>query len=92
MIGLPTSYNSKQDYYNGVDYTNQTGLGKSAIRDALMDLKTNVYMLVLKPSSAKKPAEKQTPEDFEKVLNPNCKKNQLGFTDSEIDILLQKLK
>lgn len=92
MIGIPKVYNSKEDYYNAVDYANEHNSGKGIVLAALNSLKDNVYMLVLKESSKDVPAEKQTPEDFEKVENPNCDKVRLGFTDGEIEALMKKLK
>ncbi len=49
-------------------------------------------MLVLKRTSKDKPAEEQTPEDFENVENPACAKHKLGFTDDEINALLSKVE
>lgn len=92
MIGIPSVFNTKQDYYNAVDYACSKNEGKPYVAKALHDLKDNVYMLVLKKSSKDKPAEEQTPEDFEKVENPACTKYQLGFTDDEINALLSKVE
>ena len=92
MVGIPKVYNTKQDYENAVAYTVKTNSGKAEVARALHDLKDNVYMLVLKESSKDVPAEEQTADDYKKVENPNCKKNQLGFTDEEIDALLAKVE
>ena len=92
MVGIPNIYNTKQDYYNAVDYVCSKNKGKSYVAKDLHDLKDNVYMLVLKRTSKDKSIEEQTPEDFENVENPACAKHQLGFTDDEINALLSKVE
>ena len=79
MVGIPKVYNTKQDYENAVAYAVKTNSGKAEVARALHDLKDV-------------PAEEQTADDYKKVENPNCKKNQLGFTDEEIDALLAKVE
>jgi len=46
----------------------------------------------LKKSSEKKPAEEQTPEDFEAVNDPNCEFARLEFTLAEVDSLIGSLE
>lgn len=92
MIGIPSVFNTKQDFYNAVDYACSKNEGKALIAKALHDIQDNIYMLVLKKTSKDKPAEEQTPEDFEKVENPACMKYQLGFSDEEINALLVRLE
>lgn len=92
MVGIPSKYNTKKDYENAVDYAVKTNSGKGEVARVLHDLQDNVYMLVLKETSKDVPAEEQKADDFEKVLNPACKKNKLGFTDQEINALLAKVE
>lgn len=92
MIGVPSVYNTKKDYENTVAYAVKTNSGKAEVARALHDLQDNIYMLVLKESSKDVPAEDQTANDYEKVENPACKKNKLGFTDAEINALLAKVE
>lgn len=91
MVGVPNSYNTKKDYENAVAYACASGSGKGEVKRALLDVKNNTTMLVLKKSSEGKAAEEQTADDYEAVENPACKKNKLGFTDAEIDALIARL-
>ena len=52
MIGIPSVYNTKQDYYNAVDYACSKNEGKSYVAKALHDLKDNVLRLTVEASNA----------------------------------------
>jgi hypothetical protein len=88
MVGFPKMLKTKKDWENAVAYAIATGEGKAELKNSLLDLKGFTTVLVLKKASKGKPAEEQTPEDFEAVADPACEKNRIGFTDSEIDVLI----
>jgi hypothetical protein len=92
MVGLPKNLHTKQDWLNAVNYAKATNDGKGTMRSRLLELKANSKMLVLKASSASKPSEEQTPEDFKSVEDPACEKIRLGFSDAEIDELIGGLQ
>ena len=91
MVGFPKELKTKQDWINAVNYAKSTGDGKAALLSRLLELKSHTTVLVLKPASASKPAEEQTEADFKSVDDPNCEKLRLGFTDQEINTLMEVL-
>jgi hypothetical protein len=91
MVGMPKTLKTRKDWINACEYAKSTGTGKAALAARLQSLKNDKFMLVLKDSSADKPAEEQTPEDYESVIDPACEKARLGFTDGEINNLIGEL-
>lgn len=91
MVGFPKELKTKQDWLNAANYAKSTGEGKALIKSRLLELKSHTTVLVLKPASANKPAEEQTEADFKLVDDPNCEKLRIGFTDQEIDQLMEEL-
>jgi len=92
MIGIPNELFTKKDWYNAVEYAKTTGNGKSVMVARLENLKSNTTINVLKKTAEKKPAEEQTPDDYETASDPNCVFTQLGFTIAEVDNLIGELK
>jgi hypothetical protein len=92
MVGFPNELKTKQDWLNAVSYATLTKDGKTVLINRLLELKNNTTVLVLKASSKDKPSEEQTLDDFERVDDPACEKNRLGFTDVEIDKIIRSLK
>lgn len=92
MIGLPTEMQTKKDWHNAADYAIKHKTGIGTMIEKLESLRDDIYINVLKDSSKEKPADEQTPDDYEKVENPACEKIQLGFTDTEINQLIAELK
>ena len=92
MVGIPNDLLTKKDWFNAVDYARSTGNGKNVMIARLNNLKSNTTINVLKKSSEKKPAEEQTPEDFEAVNDPNCEFARLEFTLAEVDSLIGSLE
>jgi hypothetical protein len=91
MVGFPKNLLTKQDYLNAVTFANSSGEGKNVILSALNGLKINNKINVLKKASAGKPADEQTLEDYEAIVDPNCEMIRLGFTIEEIDNLIRGL-
>lgn len=91
MIGFPHILNTKEDWYNAVNYAKNHGEYKTTVKAGLENLKSNIYMKVLKPEAEGKDPEEQTADDYMDVLNPACDKIKLGFTDEEIDILISEV-
>jgi hypothetical protein len=92
MVGFPKELKTKQDWINAASYAASTGDGKAALKKRLSELKSNTSVLVLKAASASKDPEEQTEADFEMVDDLACEKLRLGFTDQEIDQLVEVLK
>lgn len=92
MVGIPRYCQTKKDWQNAVDYAVAYNTGKSELHSRLEHLRDDHYMNVLKESSKGKPAEEQTPDDYEPIDNPAAEKYRLGFTDNEIDALMEALK
>jgi len=92
MVGLPNIILTKQDWLNAVDYARSTGKGKDVMIARLTGLKQNTKINILKLTSQDKPAEEQTPDDFEPVDDPNCDLIRLGFTEREINNLIGALQ
>jgi|LSPZ01.1.fsa_nt_gi hypothetical protein len=90
MYGVPYRLNTKQDWLNAAEYVNQNG-GKAELVSRLRELRDRSKIKVLKPGITK-PAEEQTAEDYQDVDDPGCEKIHLGFTDAEINRLLQTLE
>lgn len=92
MVGIPNHCQTKKDWQNAVDYVVAHNTGKTELYSRLEHLRDDHYMNVLKESSRGKPVEEQTPEDYEEVENPAAEKNKLGFSDTEINALMEALK
>jgi hypothetical protein len=92
MVGFPKQLKTKQDWLNAFAYAKASGEGKAELSGLLLELKSHTTVLVLKNASKNKPAEEQTPDDYEAKPDPGCEKIRLGFTDSEIDTLIGGLK
>lgn len=92
MVGIPKYCQTKNDWQNAVDYAIQHNTGKTELYSRLHHLRDDHYMNVLKEESKEKPAEELTPEDYEPVDNPAAEKYRLGFTDSEIEKMMEALK
>jgi hypothetical protein len=92
MVGFPKELKTRQDWINAVDYAKSTGDGKAVLKNRLLELKNKTTVLVLKAASAGKPPEDQTAADFHEADDPACEKLRLGFTDAEIDQLMEVLK
>lgn len=91
MVGIPTYCQTKKDWQNAVEYAVQKNTGKRELYIRLQHLRDDHYMNVLKESSKGKPTEEQTPDDYEAVDNPAANKYRLGFTDAEINTLMEAL-
>ena len=92
MVGMPAVCKTKKDWKNATDYAIANNTGKDQLYNRLEQLKNNHYKNVLKKESMDKPAEDQTPEDYEAVGDPAAEKYKLGFTDGEIEKLQKELK
>jgi hypothetical protein len=92
MVGFPKQLKTKTDWLNAVAYAKETGEGKTELVSSLLELKNHTMVLMLKAASKNKPAEEQTPEDYEPKPDPACEKILLGFSDSEIDELIGGLQ
>ena len=92
MVGIPKHCQTKKDWRNAVDYAVAHNTGKAELYSRLEHLRDDHYMNVLKESSREKPVEEQTPEDYEEVDNPAAEKYKLGFSDAEINALMEALK
>lgn len=92
MVGIPKFCQTKKDWQNAVNFATAKNTGKAELYSRLQQLRDNHFMNVLKNSSKSKPAEEQTPDDFEAVDNPAAEKYRLGFTDEEINKLMEALK
>ena len=91
MVGIPTDLLTREDWYNAVDYVKSTNDGKGIMIDRLNNLMRNTKILVLKKTSEEKPAEEQTPDDFELVDDPNSDFARLAFTKADIENLIRSL-
>lgn len=91
MVGIPIYCQTKKDWQNAVEYAVSHKTGKRELYSRLQHLRDDHFMNVLKESSKNKPVEKQTPEDYEAVDNPAAAKYRLGFTDPEINALMEAL-
>ncbi len=92
MVGVPKHCQTKKDWQNAVNYAVEHNMGKSELYSRLEHLRDDHYMNVLREESKEKPAEEQTPDDYEPVDNPAAEKYRLGFTDTEINALMGALK
>ena len=92
MVGFPKELRTKQDILNAVDFVKSSESDKAILISRLEGLKSNTKMMVLKKTSESKPAEEQTPDDYELKPDPNCEMKRLGFTEADIDKLIGGLK
>lgn len=92
MVGLPKYCQTKEDWQNAVDYAKEHEVVKPEMRARLIDLRDNYFTKSLKKSAEGKEAEELTASDFEDVENPAAPKFKLGFSDVEINNLLEVLK
>jgi hypothetical protein len=92
MIGLPGNLFTMEDWLNAVEYAKAHSTGKDVMVSRLNGLKLNTKMNILKKSSLDKPADEQTPDDFEAVDDPNCEMLRLGFTVAQIENLIGGLQ
>ncbi len=91
MEGIPEYCQSKTDWQNAVDYAVKTGSNKAELYQRLKHLRDDHFINVLKEESAGKDSEELTPDDFEPKEDCNAEKYKLGFTDAEIESLMEKL-
>ena len=92
MIGFPSVLNTKEDWQHAVDYVKEHGTNRKELVLELENLRDNMYMNVLKESSKEKDPEELTPDDFEKVEDPNCDKKRLGISDEEIAAWIEEVE
>jgi orotidine-5'-phosphate decarboxylase len=92
MIGLPGNLFTREDWINAVEYAKAHSTGKDVMISRLNGLKSNTKINILKSTALDKPAEEQTPEDFEAIDDPNCEMLRLGFTAAQIENLIGGLQ
>lgn len=92
MVGIPKKCETKRDWQNAVSYAIEKNVGRSEMYNRLKHLRDDYTKLVLKASSQDVPAEEQTVDDFESVEDPAAEKFRLGFTNEEINKLMEDLK
>jgi hypothetical protein len=90
MYGLPNRLNTKQDWINAVNYANKNGQ-TSELTARLRELRDHTKIRVLK-EGVTKPVEEQADEDYREIDDPGCEKIRLGFTDPEINVLINALE
>ncbi len=91
MVGIPKYCQTKKDWQNAVSYAVKYNMGKAELYSRLQRLRDDHYMNVLKEKSKDKPAEEQTADDYEAVDDPAAEKYKLGFSDAEINALMEVL-
>lgn len=91
MKGLPMYLQTRSDWENAFDYAMKHQEARAELVSRLLSLKASKTMKVLKPGVVKPPEELE-PEDFEEALDPASPYVQSGFTDSEIDTMIAKLR
>lgn len=91
MKGLPLYLQTRSDWEHAYDYAIKHTEARSELISRLLSLKFTKTMKVLKPGTAKA-AEKLGPDDFEDVPDPASPFALSGFTDSEIDSMIEKLR
>jgi hypothetical protein len=88
MVGLPQNLQTRADWINAYQYAViQNGEQKAVMKNRLQALKETGTMLVLKPG-VDKPAEEQTPEDFEPVDDPASPLARSGLSAAEINSMI----
>ena len=92
MTGFFNELQTKQDYLNAAAYVMSAGEGGGILAARLEGMKVTTSMMSLKASAKSKKAEKQQQEDYEPVWDPNCEMRRLGFTDAELDCLIERMR
>lgn len=92
MVGVPKYCQTKKDWQNAVAYAIEHNTGKRELYSRLEHLRDDHYMNILKESSRNKPSEELTQDDYKPVENPAAEKIKLGFSDVEINSLMEALK
>jgi hypothetical protein len=92
MRGIPTVFNTKQDWLNAHQYALVEGDDphKAVFKERLRALKGSGTMLVLKDGAPEDP-EDQAPADFEAVDDPASPLARSGLTAAEIDLMISQL-
>lgn len=91
MVGIPKECQTKDDWRNAVSYAKENSVGKTEMKARLEHLRDDHFVNVLKEASKGKDAEELTPDDFENAEDPAAEKTRLGFTDEEIEELMEEL-
>jgi hypothetical protein len=90
MYGVPNRLNTRQDWINAAEYAEKNG-GQAELAARLRELRDNTKMKVLK-AGITKAVEEQTDEDYQEIDDLGCEKIRLGFTDAEINAMINKLE
>ena len=91
MQGFPKTIGTKQDILNLVDVARQDESMKDIFIKTLDNLIATKQHRVLKAESMEKPAEEQTPDDYELIDDPNSQMARLGLNEEEINQLKESL-
>ena len=91
MQGFPKTIGTKQDILNLVDVARQDESMKENFIKTLDNLIATKQHRVLKAESMEKPAEEQTPDDYELIDDPNSQMARLGLNEEEINQLKESL-
>ena len=93
MVGLPATLATRQDWLHAFEYVrqgnNQTLKDEFVLR--LVALNETRYMKILK-QGVDKPAEEQTPEDYEDVLDLLSSFVRSGLSGNEITQMIGELQ
>jgi hypothetical protein len=92
MVGISKNLATRDDWFNTYRYVISQSYQneKDELRYRLLALRNSGKMLVLK-KGVNKPAEEQTPEDYEEKTDPGSLLVKSGLTVSEIDEMVSKL-
>jgi hypothetical protein len=92
MVGIPMVLATRQDWLQVFSYveTENTPELRSELLARLVALNETRYMNVLK-DGVDKPPEEQTPEDYERVLDPASSFVRSGLSEDEIQEMIGAL-
>jgi len=92
MKGYPKIIGTKQDIYNLFEIAKIDDEIKEKLAQTLDNLIATKKHYVLKAEAVEKPAEEQTPDDYELVDNPNADIFRFGMTEEEIAQIKNELE
>ncbi len=92
MKGYPKIIGTKQDIYNLFEIAKIDDEIKEKLAQTLDNLIATKKHYVLKAEAVEKPAEEQTPDDYELVDNPNADIVRIGMKEEEIAQIKNELE
>jgi len=93
MVGIPATLATRQDWLHVFDYVQSMDNAelKGEFRLRLQALKKTRWMKVLK-DGVDKPAEDQTPDDYEDAIDPASPFAMSGLAEGELDQMIGDLQ